>query len=135
MLTYQTIPSRLFDTTVFIDHLNNFPEATQLIEDAFRSIHPAAFSILTEAELWTGVHDKDDQRIRRMMLSRLHRLSMTVAIARQAGHLRRLYNPRSIKLPDAIIAATAEIYSLPLYTANPRDFTFITSIQVITYRS
>lgn len=132
--TLQTIPSRLFDTTVFVDHFRGkIPEATKLITQAIRGEFPAAFSILTDAELWAGLRNKDEQRAHRIVLSRLQRLPLTLTIARRAGQLRKQYQNHSPKTVDMIIAATAEYYNLPIYTDNVKDFDFILSIKAISY--
>jgi predicted nucleic acid-binding protein len=132
--TLQTIPICLFDTTVFVDHLRNIPEATDLIMQAISGKLPAAFSILTDAELWAGVRDKDDARAHRLILSRLYRLPLTLTIARRAGELRKLYQSYSPKTVDMIIAATAEHHNLPIYTHNVKDYEFVTTVKVISYR-
>lgn len=49
----------------------------------------------------------------------------TIAIRRQ----------KRIKLPDAIIAATALVHGLPLYTNNTRDFRGIPELRVVDPRA
>ena len=135
MLPISKTPIRLFDTTVFIDHLRGIsPEATKLIMQAISGEYPAAFSILTDAELWAGVRDNKDNHAHRLLLSRLTRLNLTLSIARRAGQLRKLYKAYSLHTVDALIAATAEYHNLPLYTQNFDHFKFITTIKAIQYR-
>jgi hypothetical protein len=125
----------LFDTTVFIHHLlGKSPEATKLITQAISGAHPAAFSILTDAELWAGIRNEEEDHVHRLLLSRLTRLPINLSIARRAGKLVNLYKSHSLKLDDALIAATAEYYDIPLYTHNDKHFEFITTIKVIPYR-
>jgi len=125
---------RLFDTCVFIHHLRGkSPEATQLIRQAISGTYPAAFSIITDAELWYAVKNDSDSHAHRLLLSKLTRLPLNLTIARIAGKMRRVYRNRGLKLPDAIIAATAEYHNLPLYTTNVKDFQFISTITVMPY--
>ncbi len=134
--TLQTNPTRLFDTTVFIDHLRqkNKP-AEQLIIEGISGEFPAAFSILTDAELWSGVRTQEEHRKHRILLSRFQRLPFTLTIARRVGVIRRIYKEKghTVLIPDGIIAATAEHYNLPLYTRNVTHFKFIDSIVVFGY--
>ncbi len=129
-----TNPTRLFDTTVFVSHLRaESLQATRLIMEASRGKYTAAFSVITEAELWVGVRNEQDQHTHKTILFPLKRLPLTHTIARRAGELRRIYRNRSLKIGDAIVAATAEHYDLPLYTKNVKDFDFIATIKVIPY--
>jgi tRNA(fMet)-specific endonuclease VapC len=132
--SYLTTPTHLFDTTVFIDHLRGQNKAaTALIAKAVSGEYSAAFSILTDAELWYGVKSKEDDRTHRLLLRHLRRLPLTLLIARRAGQFRSMYRHRSLKIVDAMIAATAEHYQIPVCTYNVKDFEFITEIQVIGY--
>jgi tRNA(fMet)-specific endonuclease VapC len=136
MTTLPITPTRLFDTCVFIDHLRDRnPVATRWILDAVSGIEPAAFSILTDAELWMGIRNQKEDKSHRVILSKMRRLPFIVPIARQAGVLYQAakQSGHQLKTIDAIIAATAEYYSLPVYTNNVKDFKFISTIQVIPY--
>ena len=53
-------------------------------------------------------------------------------IARIAASIRR---DARIKLPDAIVAATAVFTSSPLITRNVRDFRMVTGLQLLTIPS
>lgn len=127
-------PTRLFDTCVFIHHLRGkSSQASALVREAVSGQSAVAFSILTDAELWAGIQGKPQDHSIRLMLSRMTRLPFTLEVARRAGTLRKIYQSNSLKLPDAIIAATAEIHNLPLYTNNFKDFSPITTITVVPY--
>lgn len=131
MTSLQSRPTRLFDTSVFIDHLRGQNRvATQLILAAVKGEHPAAFSIVTDAELWAGVKTPQDDHNYRLLLGKLSRLPITLPIARLAGKYRRIHQ---INLIDALIAATAEIYALPVYTRNAEHFQRVTTITTIVY--
>ena len=126
-------PTRLFDTSVFIDHLRGHSRAaTLLITDAVKGVHPAAFSIITDAELWVGVKTAEDDRKHRILLRNMNRLLLSLEIARVAGRLRRTYN--NMQLTDALIAATALHYSLPIYTRNPKHYITVDGLEVVPYK-
>jgi len=74
-------------------------------------------STVTRAELFSG-RGTDEKRIRRL-LEPMTELPVDRAVAERAGRLRRA---TSIRLPDALIAATALEHRLTLVTRNVRDF-------------
>lgn len=52
------------------------------------------------------------------------------AIADEAARIRRECN---LKLPDALIAATAKLRGLAVVTANMRDFERVAQLKVISF--
>jgi predicted nucleic acid-binding protein len=64
----------------------------------------------------------------RQLFSNLTEIPLTSEIAEQTIALRKLYK---IKLPDAIIAATAMIQALQLITRNSSDFARITGLLIL----
>jgi hypothetical protein len=108
-------PSILFDTNILIDHLNGVKRATQEIERS----PGGAISIITWIEVMAGAVDAEDEARLRVFLSRFRCLPVTDAVAGRAAENRRV---RRIKLPDAIILATAETAGRQLLTRNVRDF-------------
>ena len=108
-------PDQLFDTNILIDHLNGVKQATREIK-----AHPgAAISIVTWIEVMTGAATPDEETILRTFLATFPCLPITAAVAERAAENRRV---RRIKLPDAIILATAETAHRQLVTRNIRDF-------------
>ena len=57
-------------------------------------------------------------------------LGVDAATADEAARIRRAHN---IKLPDALIAATATLPGLPVVTANFSDFERVASLKVIRF--
>jgi hypothetical protein len=104
----------LFDTNILIDYLNGIPQArTEL------SRHPdRAISIITWMEVMAGTSEGDESQIR-AFLRTFRILPVTLDVAEQSFTLRR---QRKIKLPDAIIQATARVNDRILFTRNTRDF-------------
>lgn len=101
----------LLDTDVLIDHLI----------DPARSISPtigdAAYSSITRAELYSGL-GADEDVVDRLLVN-FEEVPVGRAIAEEAGRIRRILR---IKLPDALIAATAITTKRRLVTRNLRDY-------------
>lgn len=99
----------LVDTDVFIDHLRG---ATELKPRRHR-VH---YSVVTRAELFAGNSASD---LFAQLLAPFREVPVDRAIAERAGRVRR---EAGIRLPDALIAATALERGLDLASRNSRDF-------------
>lgn len=111
----------LFDTNIFIDMLVGCNEA--MLELA--AYDEPAISMITYMELRAGGLARPmDKAILDEVLSTFEVYPIEWEIAEQAITLRgkSLLNPPKIKLPDAIIGATAVQWKIPLVTRNPKDF-------------
>jgi toxin FitB len=108
----------LVDTDVCIDHLagvKRLPRGGRL-----------GYSVITRAELLAGAND-DEPSVRRL-LAGMDELSVDRRVAERAGRLRRQL-PR-LRMPDALIAATALVHSLTLHTKNSRDFKLVPTLRL-----
>lgn len=105
----------LFDTTILIDHLNGIGKATREIQ---RRDDPA-ISIITWIEVLTGAATQEEEAILKSFLANFACLPITGAVAERAALIRR---QKRIKMPDAIILATAEVGGRQLVTRNVKDF-------------
>jgi predicted nucleic acid-binding protein len=104
----------LFDTNILIDYLNGISQAHAELER-----HPdRAISIVTWMEVMAGTTEIDERQIRAFLRS-FRILPITLDVAEHSFTLRR---QRKIKLPDAIIQATARASGRILLTRNARDF-------------
>lgn len=104
----------LFDTNILIDYLRGIPQARAEADKH----SDRAVSIITWMEVMAGstpVNEADA----RICLQNFYTLPLTADIAEQAFLIRRASR---IKLPDAIIQATAEASGRVLITRNSRDF-------------
>lgn len=104
----------LFDTSILIDHLNAVPEARSELQRYTEK----AVSIITWIEVMIGA-DGDLDAATRSFLDAFDVIGVDKMIAERAVTLRR---HRRIKLPDAVIWATAQVHSMILVTRNTRDF-------------
>jgi predicted nucleic acid-binding protein len=104
----------LFDTNILIDYLSSRPKARiELDSHADRAI-----SIVSWMEVMVGANSVDEDKTR-AFLGNFQNLPLTADVAERAVQIRR---DRKIKLPDAVIQATAEISGRVLSTRNTRDF-------------
>jgi len=78
-------------------------------------------SVITRIELlsWVTGHEGLDADIRQF-IAESSVLDLSEPVILQTIRLRRQY--RSVKLPDAIIAATALVYDFTLLSTNDSDF-------------
>jgi len=107
--------SVLLDSVILIDHLNDWPEATEYLR---RIRGGAAVSVITRAEVLTGF----EPQARPAALQLLDSFP-TIAIGKQAADLAaRLRREHGWRLPDALQAALAKLHGLKLATRNTRDF-------------
>ena len=100
----------LFDTNILIDYLNAVPEA----RDEIARYEGSAVSIITWMEVLIGARTEVEQATRRF-LDGFEVVAVDGPIAERAVLLRQRHR---IKLPDAIIWATADTRSLLLVTRN-----------------
>jgi hypothetical protein len=104
----------LFDTNILIDYLNGVDDAkTELA----RYERPA-ISVISWIEVLAGTKS-DVEAETRKFLAIFERVELNEAIADRAVALRR---SAKMRVPDAIILATARVENLVLVTRNTKDF-------------
>jgi toxin FitB len=99
----------LVDTDVFIDHLRGVAE----LKPGSHRLH---YSVITRAELFAG---SSATAAISQILAPLREVPVDRAIAERAGRVRR---ETGIRLPDALIAASALERRLLVATRNRKDF-------------
>lgn len=104
----------LFDTNILIDHLSGISAASAEIA----RFQDRAISIITWMEVMAGSNAADESQIR-AFLTGFGCLPISAAVAERAFVVRK---ERKLKLPDAIILATAVASDRLLITRNTRDF-------------
>jgi predicted nucleic acid-binding protein len=107
-------PEGLLDTNICIDELRRLPQAREAVN---ATLSPA-ISLITWMEVMAGT-DLADESITRRYLDSVLIIPITSAIAERAAILRR---GSRLKLPDAVILATAQVEGRILVTRNTRDF-------------
>lgn len=104
----------VFDTNIVIDALNGLAQANAEYERYERVF----ISRITWMELLIGAMG-DETELRDFLESRFEIVSIDVSVSEIAVQLRRKYR---MKLPDAIIWATAKTTNSVLVTRNTKDF-------------
>jgi predicted nucleic acid-binding protein len=120
----------LWDTNTTIYYLQQQfpPGAERFIDNLLRDEQPA-ISAITEIELlcWKAASENDMQVLHSFINDALV-IELEQPIKFKTAELRKGYK---IKLPDAIIAATALIYNLTLLSRNISDFDNIDGLKLI----
>ncbi|WJY18936.1 type II toxin-antitoxin system VapC family toxin [Alteriqipengyuania flavescens] len=106
---------RFFDTNIIIDMLHDRPAAWAEV----RNVGRAWISRMTWIEVMSGVPDAAASETEEFL--RLFAMSeIDEEIARRAADLR--HQRKSLKAPDAIILASAQVAGRILVTRNTKDF-------------
>lgn len=109
----------LVDTDAFIDHLRGAVE----LRPGRNRLH---YSVVTRAELFAGNSATD---IVSQLLDPFRELTIDRAVAERAGRVVREFQ---LRMPDALIAATALENRLTLMTRNRKDFDKVRGLRLRT---
>jgi predicted nucleic acid-binding protein len=125
----QTTPMILCDTNILIEFYKN---NTQIVQELHHlGQDQLAISIVTQAELYFGAFNKQELKEIKQHLSLLHQISFDLSISKEFLKLVEIYSlSHKLSLPDALIASTALVHDLELYTLNVKDFQFIPNLKL-----
>ncbi len=112
----------LVDSDIFIDTLRG-------ARGFLPGKRAVAYSSITRAELFAG--RTTDEAIVRALLDPFREIPVDRKITEEAGRIRR---KTLLALPDALIAATAMINSIPLVTRNRRHFGRLRGLRIVVPR-
>lgn len=104
----------VFDTNIVIDALNGQPEA----DAEYGRYERVLISRVTWMEVLVGAQE-DDAQVRDFLSTQFEITPVDLAVAEKAVLLRRAHRMR---LPDAIIWATAQVHGATLVSRNSKDF-------------
>lgn len=133
--------SIIFDTNIYIYHSFAYPDAVQVWnQNLIVENHQIIISTIQISEL-LSYHKIDYHAELRKQREKYISLADEVvfvdnSIARKAAELRRLWKAhsgKSLKLPDALIAATAILNEAILFSNNDQDFIFLKEHHNLNY--
>lgn len=104
----------VFDTNILIDYLNGIGEAAS--EIALYS--ERLVSVITFIEVMAGARGDGDEKAIRAFLASFRVAELTTAIAAETVTIRQGLR---LKIPDAVIYATARVEGCILVTRNTKD--------------
>jgi toxin FitB len=111
----------LIDTDIFVDHLRGAAELRP-------GRHRLHYSVITRAELFAGNTATD---LSTQLLAPFRELPVDRAIAERAG---RIVRELGVRLPDALVAATALEHGLSIATRNRKHFEPIRGVRLRALR-
>lgn len=105
----------LIDSDVLIDFLQGIPQAREEIERYEESL----FSVISWMEVMCGAETEEVRTAAGALFSSMRQVDLTAAVAARAVMQRRVLR---LKVPDAIIMASADEEGCILVTRNSKDF-------------
>jgi len=110
----------LVDTDVCIDHLTGHGRLS-----GRRS--RLGYSVVTRAELRAGAATEAELELIRRLLGAMTEYPVERQVAEEAGRIRQ---EAGIRLPDALIAATALVNRLTVHTRNVSNFKRVAGLRI-----
>ena len=107
--------SSVVDTVILVDQLNDIAPAAAL----FTGPEEVSASLISWIEVMVGAATAEARAAAEDLFTIVTIVGITEPIAEEAVRIRR---ERRLKLPDAIILATARHLGVPLITRNTKDF-------------
>jgi predicted nucleic acid-binding protein len=105
----------LLDSDILLDFLDGYGAAAREIA----RYHECCVSIISWMEILAGARNQADEDVRRGFLGHFRIVPLTAQVAEEAVRLRREYR---LKLPDAVIWASAITENCLLVSRNTKHF-------------
>lgn len=135
MESSQIEPRHLFDTDILVDYFRGAERAAEFLDKTFQSA-TVSVSSMTQMELIVGCTNKKHLKDLKQFLNRFDIIPLDNMISTKTISLLEEYNlSHHLLIADALIAATALVYDIPLATKNQRDFRFIKGLRLVPYPS
>ncbi len=122
----------LIDTNIIIYTLRGVSSVVEFMAHIYGNDQAEiVYSTITEAEIFSRALEDEIKLMTEELLSAGDIMEVSSAIAGRAGKIRAKCHAKGckIKLPDALIAATALLENAVLVTHNIRDFSKITEVE------
>lgn len=114
----------VFDTNILIDLLNKRLEAAEAIE---KGASHRSISLISWMEVMVGARKYHQEARTAALLGAFEIIDVSREIAERSVLLRAEHG---MKLPDAIILASAMVRNCPLITRNTKDFAGISGVKI-----
>lgn len=105
----------VIDSDVLIDFLQGLDAAAEEIQH----YDDPCYSVISWMEVMIGADTDADRVAAEALFDSMRRIDLSAEIAKRAVELRRMFR---LKLPDAIVLATADREGCSLVTRNTKDF-------------
>ena len=117
----------LCDTGPLIELIRGNQAMTEELENiGFQNL---ALSSITIAEVYYGMK-KSETRLTKELINKFNKYHINQEISKKFLEIMLGYKNKKIKIPDALIAATAIVNNVQLFTMNTKDFNFIKEIKL-----
>jgi len=119
----------LCDTNILIEFYKNNPQIVRELRKIGQD--QLAVSPITQAELYFGALNKAELRKIKQHLALLQQFPLNALISNTFLQLIETYAlSHKLSVPDALIASTALVNNIELYTLNAKDFGFISNLKL-----
>ena len=105
----------VIDSDVLIDFL----QGNEAARTEINRYDPALYSVISWMEVMCGAENDEERKAARGLFDSMQRVEVTAEVAERAVEERI---SRKLKLPDAIILASADVEGCILVTCNTKDF-------------
>ncbi len=116
----------LCDSNVLFDYFRGIPMMIQ--ELAELSFDRLAISAISEAEMYAGMKS-NERRATTETINKFDIIELDDEISRRMTRLVWEHYNKRPAIPDMLIAATALVYPVELFTFNKKDFDFIDGVK------
>ncbi|MBI4609883.1 MAG: type II toxin-antitoxin system VapC family toxin [Candidatus Rokubacteria bacterium] len=112
----------LLDSDVIIAWLRGTVPIARLIPGLLGDGHILSWTPVSVAEIFAGARKGEERQLDNLFLV-LETLVVSADIGKKAGYYLHLYSrSHGVELGDALIAATASVQEVPLWTLNRRHY-------------
>jgi hypothetical protein len=114
--------SIVIDTDVLIEYLRDNERIVKRFAEVYKKEKKLCYSPITRAEIVAGQR-RGEEEITSRLFGLMECLKIDDAIGHKAGEYMKAYRAsHSTEIADALIAATAHVTDLPLWTLNKKHY-------------
>ena len=119
----------LLDSNVLIDALAGLPHGVRVLQEARRSDILVVYSAISRIEVlgFPNLSEQEEASVR-TLLNEFDEISVSNAVVERTIQIRKSVR---IKIPDALIAASAETAQAIVVTRNTKDFQRVPGLAVV----